>query len=74
MKRSVWQELGFGYGFGIETALGMGVHRLGYRVVEVPVAMTHRRTGRDLRGMVHRGRQFVHVLLAILRHWRWLLG
>ena len=73
MKRSVWQELGSGYGFGIETALGMGVHRLGCRVVEVPVAMTHRRTGRDFRGMVHRGRQLVHVLLTILRHWRCLL-
>jgi len=74
IKRAVWQKLGVGYGFGIETALGMGVHRMGYRVVEVPVAMTHRRTGRDFRGMVHRGRQFLHVFITILRHWRWLLG
>ncbi|HHV93809.1 MAG TPA: glycosyltransferase family 2 protein [Firmicutes bacterium] len=74
LKRKVWQDLGTGYGFGIETALGMGVHRFGYRVVEVPVAMSHRRTGRDLKGVMHRGRQLVHVLVTILRCWRWLLG
>ncbi|NLJ69597.1 MAG: glycosyltransferase family 2 protein [Firmicutes bacterium] len=73
MRRAVWRELGTGSGFGVETALGMGIHSLGYRVVEVQAAMTHRRTGRDLRGMLHRGRQLIHVLLTILRHWRRLL-
>ena len=74
LKRTLWHELGgFGGGFGVETVMGMGIHRLGYRLVEVPVNMRHRRTVRNWRGMVHRGRQLSHVLLAILRHWRWLL-
>lgn len=73
LKRTLWHELGgFGGGFGVETTMGMGINRLGYRLVEVPVNMRHRRTVRNWRGMIHRGRQFSHVLLAILRHWRWL--
>jgi glycosyltransferase involved in cell wall biosynthesis len=73
LPRHIWQKIGFKGGFGVETALSMGIHRLGYHMVEVPVAMSHRRTSRDWRGMVHRGRQFVHVLLTIVRHWRWLI-
>ena len=74
LRRALWRELGgFGGGFGVETVMGMGVNRLGYRLVEVPVNMRHRRTTRDWRGMVHRGRQLGHVIMAILRHWRWFL-
>lgn len=73
LVRRIWWELGLRGGFGVETALGMGVHRLGYRVAEVPVIMSHRRSRRDLQGFVHRGRQFVHVLSTVLRHWRWLV-
>lgn len=73
LKRQIWQQLGFGTGFGVETALSMGVHRCGYRMVEIPTGMHHRRTTRNWRGIVHRGRQFIHVLLAVMRHWRWLI-
>jgi glycosyltransferase involved in cell wall biosynthesis len=73
LRRQVWQELGFGTGFGVETALSMGVHRCGYRMVEIPTTMNHRRTTRNWRGIVHRGRQFAHVLLAVMRRWRWLI-
>lgn len=73
LKREVWRELGFSTGFGVETALSMGVHRCGYRMVEIPTAMSHRKTTRDWRGIVHRGQQFAHVLLAVIRHWRWLI-
>ncbi|NMB45912.1 MAG: glycosyltransferase family 2 protein [Firmicutes bacterium] len=72
-RRQIWRELGFSGGFGVETALSMGVHRRGYRMVEVPVLMSHRRTTKDWKGVVHRGRQFLHVFLAIVRHWRWLI-
>ena len=36
--------------------------RAGLRVTEVPVAMRHAATGRDLAGFLHRGRQFVDIL------------
>jgi glycosyltransferase involved in cell wall biosynthesis len=52
-------------GFGIETAMTIDAARAGFRVLEVPIAATHRPTGRDLRGFVHRGRQGLDVLRAV---------
>ena len=40
--------------------------RLGFRVVEIDVEMSHRATGRTVGGFVHRGRQGVHVLAAMV--------
>lgn len=51
-------------GFGMEVAMTMDAGRLGYRVGEIPVDMTHRATGRGLRGFVHRARQGIDVLRA----------
>lgn len=51
-------------GFGLETAMTIDAVRLGLRVVEVPVAMRHRATGRDLGGFVHRARQGRDLLAA----------
>jgi glycosyltransferase involved in cell wall biosynthesis len=51
-------------GFGVETAMTMDALRLGFRVGEVPVPMTHRLTGRDLMGFAHRGRQGWDILWA----------
>ena len=52
-------------GFGLETAMTIDAVRLGFRVGEVPVAMSHRPTGRGLQGFVHRGRQGADILLAV---------
>lgn len=49
-------------GFGVEVAMTVDAVRAGLRVVEVPVAMEHRPTGRDARGFLHRGRQGWAVL------------
>lgn len=54
-------------GFGIEVGLTIDALRAGYRVEEIPTPLTHRATGRDIKGFFHRGRQFVDVMLAILR-------
>ncbi|MCA1726643.1 MAG: glycosyltransferase family 2 protein [Actinobacteria bacterium] len=51
-------------GFGIEMAMTVDALRLGFRLVEVPVAMEHRYTGRDLAGFAHRGRQGLDMLGA----------
>ncbi len=51
----------FASGYGVEVGLTIKVAKLGYRIVEVPVPMTHAETGRDLSGFLHRGKQFVHV-------------
>ena len=53
-------------GYSVEVAMTIDAVRAGFRVVEVPVAMEHRPTGRDLAGFVHRGRQGLAVLRAAL--------
>lgn len=51
-------------GFGVETAMTVDAVRMELRVVEVPVAMSHRPTGRDLAGWAHRARQGLDLLAA----------
>lgn len=51
-------------GFGLETAMTIDAVRMGFRVVEVPLAMRHRSTGRTARGFLHRGRQGRDLLRA----------
>ena len=63
MTKAVFNKiLPFASGYGVEVALTINVARMGYRVKEVPVHMTHDLTGRDLRGFIHRGKQFKDVL------------
>jgi glycosyltransferase involved in cell wall biosynthesis len=56
-----------GQGYGVEVALTIRAARRGYSVTEVPVSMSHRETGRDLTGFIHRGRQFRDVLITLGR-------
>lgn len=56
---------GFAGRFGVEVGLTIDALRLGYRVVEVPVGMVHRASGRDIRGFWHRGEQMVDMLLTL---------
>jgi glucosyl-3-phosphoglycerate synthase len=58
---------GFAAGWGAEVALTVNALRLGYRVVEIDTAMSHRVTGRDLGGVLHRAKQFVGVLRTLAR-------
>jgi hypothetical protein len=54
-------------GFGVETAMTIDAARGGFRVEEVPVpGLTHRATGRGLRGFAHRGRQGVQIAGAVV--------
>jgi glycosyltransferase involved in cell wall biosynthesis len=53
-------------GFGVDAAMVADAARLGFRVVEVPVAFEHRSTGRDLAGFRHRGRQGADILRALV--------
>lgn len=53
-------------GWGVEAAMLVDVLRAGRRVVEVPVELTHRRTGSDLAGRLHRAKQLRDVSTALL--------
>lgn len=52
--------------FGMEVGMTIDAHRAGFRVVEVPLDLEHRATGRTWRGFVHRGRQLRDLLAAYL--------
>lgn len=51
--------LPFARGFGMEIGMTVDAVRAGYRVGEYELDLTHRATGRDLRGFIHRGRQLL---------------
>lgn len=57
--RREWVErsCGFEEGWGAEVALTLAVLRGGGRVEEVELPLSHRKTGRDLAGWLHRARQ-----------------
>lgn len=68
LRREIVEKAGgFADRFGVEVGLTIDALRLGYRVVEVPVEMVHRPSGRDLKGFLHRGRQMVDMLRTLGR-------
>jgi glycosyltransferase involved in cell wall biosynthesis len=60
----------FAAGFGAETGFTIDAVRAGYRVVEVPCAISHARTGRDPAGFAHRAKQGIDVARALAGRWR----
>lgn len=52
-------------GWGVEAAMIVDVLRSGRRVVEVPIEFTHRRSGTDLKGRLHRAAQLRDVSTAL---------
>jgi hypothetical protein len=52
-------------GFGVETAMTIDAVRAGLRVVEVTAPLSHRSTGRSVRGFSHRAGQGLDILLAV---------
>ncbi len=53
-------------GFGVETAMTIDAARAGFAVIERPVpGLTHRPTGRSVRGFVHRGGQGLDILRVV---------
>ncbi len=68
MTRLVMDRLmPFASGYGVEVGLTIKAVRAGFKVLEVPVQMTHAETGRDLKGFWHRGRQFYHIARVLAR-------
>ena len=51
-------------GFGLETGMTIDAVRAGHRVEEVDLDLSHRATGRSLRGFAHRGRQLLDAARA----------
>lgn len=52
-------------GFGVEVAMNIDALRKGYRLVEVETDLKHSPPGRNLKGFMHRGRQFYQICWVI---------
>jgi glucosyl-3-phosphoglycerate synthase len=63
--------LPFAPGFGVEVAMTMDALRAGLRVVEVEADLRHAATGKDLAGVLHRGRQARAVARELARRRAW---
>ncbi|HHY70181.1 MAG TPA: glycosyltransferase family 2 protein [Thermoanaerobacterales bacterium] len=53
-------------GFGIEVGMLIDILKKGFVVKEVDVDMHHDVTGRDLKGFLHRGKQFWHIFKVLI--------
>ncbi|WP_083238770.1 glycosyltransferase family 2 protein [Caloranaerobacter ferrireducens] len=51
--------------YGIEVAMTISALNKGYRLLEIDVDMSHRETGRNLGGFIHRGKQFIDILYTL---------
>ncbi|MCA1830522.1 MAG: glycosyltransferase, partial [Actinobacteria bacterium] len=76
MRRAVLDRCVIAERFGVEVALSIDAARAGFRILEVPLELTHDKTGRDVSGFVHRARQGIDVLVVaaprLLRSSRYL--
>ncbi|MGI6097878.1 MAG: glycosyltransferase family 2 protein [Dethiobacteria bacterium] len=54
-------------GFGLEVFLTVSCLQQGHRLLELPVEMHHRETGRDLASFKHRAKQFYHIACELWR-------
>ncbi|MFI5710490.1 glycosyltransferase family 2 protein [Kribbella sp. NPDC051620] len=52
-------------GFGVEAALSIDLGRKGFRILEIPIDVRHRPSGKDLHGQLHRARQYLHLRRAL---------
>lgn len=68
MTREVINSIGsFASGYGVEVGLTIDVVRKGFSAMEVETNMSHNETGRDLKGFMHRGKQFLHVVKVLAK-------
>lgn len=52
--------------YGVEIAMTIQTLNSGFKILEVPVLMSHRYTERSLKGFIHRGRQFKDILKTLI--------
>lgn len=66
-KRSVLESLDFKYeGYAVELGMTIDILKKGFRVMEVEVEMFHNETERNIKGFLHRGKQFYHIFKSLI--------
>ena len=67
----LFNEIPFGY--GVEVGMTIDILKYGHSIKEVLVDMTYNETGRNLKGFIHRGKQYYHIKKVIRqkkKEWR----
>lgn len=65
-REAVNAAMPFAYGWGVEVAMTIDLLVQGFTVQEVPCDFTHRATGNDLSGYLHRADQYKDVWRAVM--------
>lgn len=69
IKKSVALSLmPFEAGYGVEVGILLKAIKKGYKIAEIPVNMDHERTGKDIKGIIHRAIQFKDIIRVFLKH------
>lgn len=67
LRKEVWQAInGFRPGWGLEVGMTIDAYHRGFRIVEIPLELTHRETERNWAGFFHRGEQFWDIFLTLI--------
>lgn len=53
--------------FGMEFKITLEALKNNIEIIEVPVNIRHRETGRDIKGFLHRGKQFTNILSVLIK-------
>lgn len=71
LKRPVLESLlPFAPGFGLEAGMTVDALKAGWRILEVEINLYHAPPGRDFRGFLHRGRQFLDIMRTLFQRAR----
>ncbi len=65
-KRELIEKLWIPDGYGMEFAMTAETLKLGCKIAEVEVNMSHKATGRSFKDFLHRGRQFKDIFKTII--------
>lgn len=53
--------------FGLEFKMTLEALRSKTKIIDIPLNIRHRETGRNLQGFLHRGKQFIQILKVVVR-------
>jgi len=66
-RKALSEIFPFAEGYGAEVIATIKALKKGLRVMEVETKMKHRETDRSIIGFKHRGKQFVHLSIALFK-------
>jgi len=66
-RKEILADIAIPDGFAVEVGMLIDLLNHGFRVREIPVFMRHRESKRDLKGFIHRGKEFIQILQILIK-------